>query len=581
MSPVIQPPLHALKILIVDDDPVPRLMLASRARQLGHDVVLAEDGRTAVAVFSAECPDVVLIDMRTPGMEGDRATTEIRAIAGAHWVPILFVTTEAEVAAHVATRGEGADYYLVKPVHEAMLRAKLEVMRHTIDLHRELAQKNRELQSYHDAAEQEMRAVKSLLARLVHHEHLSDPMLEHWILPAATFSGDLVAAARTPAGVLHVMLADGAGHGLAAALNVLPITPCFYTMTAKGLDIELIIATLNRTIWQHLPVDRFVAATLLAVDSAARRVRIWNGGNPPLLALDADGDVFARFPSRNLALGILPPATFSAAPEVFDYVQPCQLFAYSDGVVEGFDDVTDGGGQAAVEGLLCGVPPKVRMKLLRNRMVARHAEQRAQDDMTLLLVRCDGEGAAGAAREVPGASSPWGAAGRKFEIALAPAELRELDVVPMLLDLIMTIPAARAHRQELCVVLSELYSNALDHGVLGIESNLKESSDGFDMYAAARAAALSNLRDGGIVVRIEARDEDDRPALRITVLDSGTGFDFASFCRAHAAPQDKPHGRGIALLSALCASVEYRGCGNEVSVCYRLQAPAHSIACAV
>jgi CheY-like chemotaxis protein len=384
-------PASGLKILIVEDDAATRLMLTTLAHQLGHAVVAAEDGRTAVKLFAAEQPDVVLMDMLMPGMDGNQTMLEIRAITRDRWVPILFVTVASEVDLHVNALAQGADDYLIKPVHEDVLRAKLEVTRRSISLHRQIEDKNRELQSYRDAAENEVRVVKHLLARLVHQDKLSDPMLEHCILPADNFSGDLVTAARTPRGVLHVMLADGAGHGLAAALNVLPITPSFYAMTAKGLDIELIAVTLNSTIRQQLPRDRFVATTLIAVDFAARRVKIWNGGNPPLLALNTGGEVFARFGSRNLALGIVGVESFAPAFEVFEYTKPCQLFGYSDGVVESYDipgETGEPSGQAAVEALLRGVPPNVRMKLLRNQLVARNDEQRAHDDRTLLLVKC-------------------------------------------------------------------------------------------------------------------------------------------------------------------------------------------------
>jgi CheY-like chemotaxis protein len=322
MSLSLPIPDCALKILIVDDDAAARLMLAALVRQLGHRTVDAADGHAAVSVFAAEQPDVVLMDMLMPGMDGNQAMTEIRAMAGGRWVPILFVTADSDIESQVSLLAQGADDYLVKPVHRTVLRAKLEVARRMIGLHRQNEDNNRKLQSYHDANENELRVVKHLLARMVHQDQVSDPMLEHWILPAANLSGDLVAAARTPRGVLHVMLADGTGHGLAAALNVLPIAPGFYAMTEKGLAIELIAATLNRTIRQQLPTGRFVAATLIAVDYAARRVKIWNGGNPPLLALNADGEVFAKFHARNLALGIVPAASFAPEFEVFDYDEP-------------------------------------------------------------------------------------------------------------------------------------------------------------------------------------------------------------------------------------------------------------------
>jgi hypothetical protein len=80
--------------------------------------------------------------------------------------------------------------------------------------------------------------------------------------------------------VLHVLLADGAGHGLAASLNVLPVTAPFYRMTERGFGIDAIAREINSKVRALLPVDRFIAATLVAVNFRERYVTVWNGGNP-------------------------------------------------------------------------------------------------------------------------------------------------------------------------------------------------------------------------------------------------------------------------------------------------------------
>lgn len=248
-------------------------------------------------------------------------------------------------------------------------------------MRREIEENTRVLQNYRDTNEDELRVVKHLMARMCHEDNLSDSKLEHWILPASNLSGDLVAAARTPDGVLHAIVADGTAHGLAAALNVLPIAPVFYAMTEKGLKIELIAAAINRTIKQQFPAGRFVAATLVSVDYATRRVRIWNGGNPPLLVFDPAGKVIKRYPPANLALGILPQAAFVPNIDEFRYAEPCQMFCCSDGVFEVLDDIGEQGGEASVVSQMQDVPPQMRLKLLRNRLLARNAEKAAHDDM--------------------------------------------------------------------------------------------------------------------------------------------------------------------------------------------------------
>ena len=148
-----------LKILIVDDDPTTRALLRALVLQLGHEVIVAENGMSAIEMFRSERPDVVLLDVLLPDIDGPRVMLDMRAACGDRWVSIIFVTTVRGISTHAEMLGQGGDDYLIKPVHESILRAKLEVVRRMIGLHRQLEQTNRELLCSHEAAEQEKREI--------------------------------------------------------------------------------------------------------------------------------------------------------------------------------------------------------------------------------------------------------------------------------------------------------------------------------------------------------------------------------------------------------------------------------------
>lgn len=567
-----------LKVLIAEDNTATRLLMTALVQRLGYRTVQAKDGSEAVAVFGAEQPDIVLMDIVMPGMNGTDAMPRMRELAGARSVQIIFVTADVTIDSQVRLLALGADDYLVKPVHAELLRVKLDVASRVILQQSEIAENNRELRKYRESSEEELGVVKHMMSRMNQEERLFDEMLDYWILPAANLSGDMVAAARTPRGVLHALLADGTGHGLAAALNVLPIAPIFYSMTANGMSIDSIAASMNKTIKHQLPTGRFVAATLISVDYAARRVRIFNGGNPPLLVIDDAGNVIARFAPLNMALGILPESAFSPQIDEFNYAVPCQLFACSDGVVENLDNAGTTNGEAVITSMMRCAAPDARMDAMRSLLGACDSERPAHDDMTLLFVRCDGKAPVSSVPDrtvAPTSVAPvpaW-----KFEITLTPDELKELDIVSSLLGFISTLPAAWRQRQEIGVVLSELFNNALDHGVLGLASSLKDGCDGIERWDEMRAAALRDLREGSIAICIESASEGGLPVLNISFLDSGAGFDVAAIVGAADPRIGRPHGRGIALLRAMCKRVDYQGCGNGVSVCFVLAPPADAI----
>ena len=113
------------KILIVDDDPNVQRLLTYTVRQEGYEVITANDGAEAFRTWSAEHPDLVLLDVMLPKLDGYQVATKIRAEEGGRHVPIIMLTAEKEVEQKVRGLRAGADDYLVKPFHPQELLARI------------------------------------------------------------------------------------------------------------------------------------------------------------------------------------------------------------------------------------------------------------------------------------------------------------------------------------------------------------------------------------------------------------------------------------------------------------------------
>ena len=142
------------KVLIVDDSATVRASMAQDLARLKFDPILAADGETAVQLFVAERPDVVLLDVNMPGIDGYETARRIRAALPEEWVPIIFLSA-GEYDQNLEKAVEcGGDDYLVKPVSNVVLTAKIRALqrqsqmrRKLVELSSELAAANRRLET--------------------------------------------------------------------------------------------------------------------------------------------------------------------------------------------------------------------------------------------------------------------------------------------------------------------------------------------------------------------------------------------------------------------------------------------------
>ncbi|HRD71539.1 MAG TPA: response regulator [Aquimonas sp.] len=109
------------RILIVDDSPSQLAAMKKIVDKLGHEVISAEDGALGVEVAKREMPDLILMDVVMPNLNGFQATRSISKDAATAHIPIVLVTTKDQVTDKVWGLRQGAKAYLTKPVNETQL----------------------------------------------------------------------------------------------------------------------------------------------------------------------------------------------------------------------------------------------------------------------------------------------------------------------------------------------------------------------------------------------------------------------------------------------------------------------------
>ena len=114
------------KILLVEDNELNRDMLSRRLARKGYEVVLAEDGAEGVAAATAERPDLVLMDMSLPVLDGWEATRRLKAGPATRAIPVIALTAHAMSTDREKAAEAGCDDYDTKPVELERLLGKIE-----------------------------------------------------------------------------------------------------------------------------------------------------------------------------------------------------------------------------------------------------------------------------------------------------------------------------------------------------------------------------------------------------------------------------------------------------------------------
>ncbi|MCS4285692.1 CheY-like chemotaxis protein [Pseudomonas sp. BIGb0278] len=544
-----------LQVLIAEDGAADRLLLAQIVRRQGHQVLTAENGAEAVALFRQHRPQLVLLDALMPIMDGFEAARQIKALAGETLVPIIFLTSLSEEQALVRCLEAGGDDFIAKPYSAVILAAKIGAMERLHRLQAKVLEQRDEIALHHQHLLNEQRVAKAVFDKVAHTGCLQAPNIRYLQSPFALFNGDLLLAAYTPSGDMHVLLGDFTGHGLPAAVGAMPLAEAFYGMTGKGYGLAQTLREMNAKLKRILPVDMFCCALLLNISYQRGTVEFWGGGMPDGYHLAASGEVLATLPSTQLPLGVLAPERFDDRTQVMPLAPGERLLLLSDGVVE----TSNAGGQLfGVERLQQVIalnrPPALLFEELLQALQAFGG--RARDDVSLCDIRMLEPAAdlpANAGHADRGRSSPldW-----SLGFELRGETLRWVNPVPQLLQLLQEIHGLRPLAGQLHSVFAELYTNALEHGVLGLDSALKGDAAGFSEFYRLRCERLAQQVDGYIRIDLKVEPWERGGRLIIEIRDSGVGFDVEQVL-ARLPRQDAFSGRGIHLVRRLSQDAQW------------------------
>ncbi|MDF2177093.1 fused response regulator/phosphatase [Aliiglaciecola sp. CAU 1673] len=541
-------------VLIVEDSKVYSMMLSEFLQSKGLRCLLALSLAQARDLLSRQKVDCMLLDHHLPDGVGE-SLLGFMAERNLN-IPVLMVTGDDAGELMQECFKHGVSDFMKKPINLELLWLKLSRFLYMHKLHHHVQAQKLELDKLLDEKHREERLARHVYEHLAENSHHS--AIHHNLLSSSYFSGDLLLSRQSPSGNLLIMLVDATGHGLAAAMCILPVVSIFRAMVGKGCSLSSLAYEMNRKLFLDMPGDRFVAAVMLEIDVHRRAVHIWNGGMPEVLLLDDNGQPLQSVASSNMPLGALEAHQFDASVQSISLDGVSAIFCCSDGLLECPDDQDKWFGREDVLKLLAQNSNEALVRELESALEAHRPSKDWQDDISYCFVDIGDI----LSQEPPDPNAVRVSGEFVMELNLCGPQILAMDPLASL-DKIMNQTSMDIElRNKAFTVCAELVTNATDHGILGVPSSLKNDADGFLVYLDKRQERAASLSEKD---RLEIRFEWKplTQEIHLSIRDSGPGYDPSKLVKANELALS---GRGLALVKKICREVDCQPPGNFTKV---------------
>ncbi len=315
-------------ILLVDDSPANLRLLSQILAERGYRVRAATSGPRALASVEMEEPDLVLLDIRMPEMDGYEVCHLLKADPATEDIPVLFISALGDIEDKVQAFSAGGVDYITKPfqVEEVVAR---------VQTHLSLRRLRRDLEEANQRMEQELALAAQVQASFL---PATLPQLPGWqlavsLIPAQLMSGDFYDTVWLPGASVAILVADVVDKGVGAALYMAMSSTLLRTSLAEHPGRpDLVCQAVNEALLQYATANQFVTVFIGILEPDSGTLIYSNAGhNPPVLCPSGSAEV------RLLEKTGLPLGAVAGSGWTLERVQlrpGDTLVLYTDGITE-------------------------------------------------------------------------------------------------------------------------------------------------------------------------------------------------------------------------------------------------------
>lgn len=341
-------------VLVVDDSRLQRKLLTLALKRWGFDVAEADCAEQALEMAAQRRPDLVLSDWMMPGMSGLELCRRFREKDGDDYTYFILLTSKSEKEEVARGLDSGADDFLIKPIDNNELRARITAGDRLIEMQRSMAESNRtlsetlgELQQLYDNIDSDLQEAKKLQQSLIKERFRALPSgdLSLLLRSSGHVGGDLVGFFEAGAEHIGLYALDVSGHGISSALmtarlagylsGAVPDQNVALRKGANGLFVPRppneVVADLNDLVLDEMETEHYFTLLLAFVEIKTGHISISQAGHPHPAIQRADGRI-EQEGAGGFPVGLLSGIKF----EKFDLrLDPGdRILILSDGVTE-------------------------------------------------------------------------------------------------------------------------------------------------------------------------------------------------------------------------------------------------------
>ncbi len=378
--------LSDCRVLLVDDAKA-NLDILIEGLKSDHKLSLALNGEMALQVAARMPPDLVLLDIMMPGMDGYEVCRRLRQMPETAEVPIMFLSSLEEVQNKTRGFEAGANDYLTKPFEMLEVKARVRSLL--------------KAKAYSDAVKEQMaselRVAREIQMGVLPHdlagvERAYGVGFGAVLEPAREVGGDLYGVCAAGPERLAVFVGDVSGKGIPASMFMIRAISLARLLAREIASPERMLARLNDELAADNPSGMFVTFLCAVFEPASGRLTLSNAGHCRPVLLPVGGPPRWAVPNLGTGLGFEPGLEFDRTEVTLR--KGDALILYSDGVSEAFNQQEECYGNErllADAGKLAGQPaPAITTGLLRNVRAFAGAMPQS-DDIAILTLKVEGD----------------------------------------------------------------------------------------------------------------------------------------------------------------------------------------------